>query len=193
MYSIYINCLSFYYARRKLFSENWHPSLPGIARFPARLPENGGARAQATTLERSQSGTRKMTRRNDRERGKAYRARGRAQVPLISMQNAGLGRGARVVPPCPPFAPAWESYTARRGRCSTETTPACSIVPRRRRASELFASLYASLCASRIADAITKRYRTPSTRVPRLVVTCVPLGVSGTLRRCFTSHRLSHI
>lgn len=75
--------------------------ITGVARFPARLPENDGARA--TMLERSQSGTRKMTRRNDRERGNAYRARGRAQVPLISMQNAGLARGARVVPLCPPF------------------------------------------------------------------------------------------
>lgn len=166
--------------------------ITGIARFPAHLPENDGARAQATTLERSQSGTGKMTRRNDRERGNAYRARGRAQVPLISMQNAGLAQGARVVPLCPPFARL--GIVHRSAQFLFNWNHPCLLHrSRRRRASELFASLYASLCASRIADAIAKRYRTPSTRVPRVVVTCVPLGVSGTLRRCFASHRLSHI
>lgn len=135
-------------------------SLSGLQHVPRKMTE----RAQATTLEPSQSGTREMTRRNERERGNAYRVRGRAQVlsSVCKMRDSLAGCALVGGPLCPPFT----RLGIVHGAVPVELKPPC--LPHRfpPRGSELFASLYASLCASRIADVIAKRYRTPSTRVP---------------------------
>lgn len=145
---------------------NWH--YRRRQRVFQHVPENGEASGVELMLELAELKAElgEMTRR--RPRKEARIARDRASASLISMQNVGLARGARVVPPCVLHLPEPGNRRPETTLCACTT----AILAAEANSSPRFT--YASLCAGRIADARNGHYRTPSTRVARFAPRVIP-------------------
>lgn len=155
--------------------------ITGVALFSSTSRKMAKANSLKRRQSRTQSGTRKMTRRRPRKETRI--ARGRASV-LISMQNVELAlrdeererEDTRVVPLCSPFARLGEPYTD--GSVQTLKPPVrAALLPLPATMANSSSRLRLFVRGSHLRCESVGHYRTPSTRIPRVVPCRAPAHV----------------